>query len=349
MNAIRIGDREVGASRPCFIIAEAGVNHNGDIALARRLIDAAAAAGADAVKFQTFRADRLAARDAATAEYQRRNAHMDNQREMLARLELSEGDHRALMAHCRDAGVTFLSSPFDEASIDFLDLLDVPAFKVPSPEAVNGIYLAHMGAKRRPVILSTGMCDLAEVMEALATLEGAGTDEVVVLHCTSHYPAVASELNLRAMATIAAASGRPVGYSDHSDGIAVPIAAVALGACMIEKHLTIDRALPGPDHRASLEPDAFKAMVEGIRETEAALGSALKTPQPSEDSARRLGRKSLSAARNLAAGERIAAADLRMMRPADGLGAHALPYLVGRRLRRALAEGERLSLDDFEG
>lgn len=347
MSDFSIGGRAVGAGAPCFVIAEIGVNHDGDEARALAMVDAAADAGADAVKFQSFSADRLAAPATPTAAYQRENSGETDQRAMLRRLELGEAAHRRLMTRCAARGVAFLSSPFDLDSIDMLDALGAPAFKVPSPDCVSTSYLRRMGAKGRPVILSTGMCTLEETLYGLRVLREAGSGPVAVLHCTSCYPAPPAELNLRAMATMAAATGAPVGYSDHSDGIAVALAAVALGACVIEKHFTLDRTLPGPDHRASLEPDAFAAMVAGIREVEAALGSTEKAPQPSEASARRLGRRSVAAARDLPAGARLAPGDLILLRPAGGFPPAMEEHLVGRVLARPVTAGALLAPEDL--
>jgi len=347
METFAIGARRVGPDAPCFVIAEIGVNHNGDEALARRMLDAAVEAGADAVKFQSFSADRLAAPATQTAAYQRVNSGETDQHAMLKRLELGEAAHRRLMAQCAARGVVFLSSPFDINSIDMLDALGVAAFKVPSPDCVSTSYLRRMGSKGRPVILSTGMCTLEESLYGLRILREAGSGPVVLLHCTSCYPAPPGELNLRAMATLATAAGAPVGYSDHSDGAAVALAAVALGACVIEKHFTLDRALPGPDHQASLEPPTFAAMVAGIREVEAALGVPRKAPQPSEESGRRLGRRSVAAARALSAGARITQGDLILLRPADGFPPMMEEHLVGRVLARPVAAGALLAPDDL--
>lgn len=347
MTAFQIGDRTIGSGAPCFVIAEIGVNHNGDEALARALIDAARQAGADAVKFQTFAADRLAVRATPTAAYQRANSGETDQHAMLKRLELDAAAHRRLLDHCAAVGIAFLSSPFDEQSIDMLDALGVAAFKVPSPDCVSTRYLRHMGAKGRPVILSTGMCDLGEALYGVETLRAAGSGPIALLQCTSCYPAPPDELNLRAMATLATATGLPVGYSDHSDGIAVAIGAVALGARIIEKHLTLDCGLPGPDHRASIEPEAFAAMVDGVRTVERALGAPVKAPQPSEASARLLGRRSIAATRALPAGHRLAADDLILLRPGDGLAPRHEDALIGRALGRAVAGGALLSWDDL--
>lgn len=346
MTGFSIAGRPVASGR-CFVIAEAGVNHNGDPALAHRLVDAAAAAGADAVKFQTFKADRLAARAAPTAAYQQRNAGATDQHAMLAALELSEETHVALMAHCREAGIAFLSSAFDHDSIDLLDRLGVAAFKVPSPDCVNTPYLRHLAAKGRPVILSTGMCDMQDVGLGVGALRAGGCREIALLHCTSCYPAPDDELNLAAMAPLGACFGLPVGYSDHSEGIAVSIAAAALGAAAIEKHLTLDRTLPGPDHAASIEPAEFAALMRGVRQVERAIGVAEKRPQPSERDTRAVARKSVAAARPLAAGAPFAVEDAILLRPGGGYPPVALDYLIGRRLARDVAPGALLAPEDF--
>lgn len=346
MNMI-VSGRRVGVGHACFVIAEIGVNHNGDIGMAERLIDASVEAGADAVKFQTFRADRLVVRATPTAAYQAANTGESDQYALLKPLELDEAAHHRLLDYCARRGIIFLSSPFDLDSIDLLDRLDVPAFKVPSPDCVSEGYLAHMGAMGRPVILSTGMCDIAEVSFGVQTLRAAGTSDIALLHCTSCYPAPAEELNLAAIPAMAAALGLPVGYSDHSDGIAVSIAAVALGATIIEKHLTLDKTLPGPDHKASLEPTEFKAMVDGIRTVEKAIGSPVKGLQPSEKSSRELGRRSLATARAMPAGHRLQPGDLILLRPGTGIAPRLEGAVLGRTLARDVTADCLLTWDDL--
>lgn len=347
MTDFTISDRAVGPGHPCFVIAEIGVNHNGDEALAKRLVDAARDAGADAVKFQTFRADRLVVRATPTAAYQAANTGEADQYALLKPLELDEGDHRRLLDYCRERDIVFLSSPFDLDSIDMLDRLGVPAFKVPSPDCVSVSYLAHMGAKGRPVILSTGMCDIGEVCLGVETLRAAGSGAIALLHCTSCYPAPVDELNLAVIPAMATSLGLPVGYSDHSDGIAISIAAVALGASIIEKHLTLDRNLPGPDHKASLEPDGFAAMVEGIRRVERAIGGPVKACQPSEASSRELGRRSIATARALPAGHRIGPDDLVLLRPGTGIMPRLESTVIGRTLARDVTADCLLSWADL--
>jgi N-acetylneuraminate synthase len=343
---LNLGNRKIGAGAPCFIIAEAGVNHNGDPALARRLVEAAAAAGADAVKFQTFDAALLTTAGAGKAAYQR--AHTDStesQLEMLRRLELSRQDHRDLMAYCDEKRLLFMSTPFEEQSCDFLDEIGVPIFKVPSGEITNLPFLAHIARKGKPMILSTGMAYLGEVEQAVRTLRAAGNDKLVLLHCVSNYPAAPVDINLRAMQTMATAFGVPVGYSDHTMGIEIPLAAVALGACVIEKHFTLDRNLPGPDHQASLEPPELAALVQGIRKVEAALGHGRKEPAASELETAKVARKSLVTTRAIPAGTPLMEDMIGIKRPGTGLPPALLPYIVGRVARVDVPADSLLKLE----
>lgn len=330
-SAIEIAGRTVGSGAPCFIIAEAGVNHNGDEALAKRLIDAAALAQADAVKFQTFKAERIVTVRATKATYQRHSPHdHESQLEMLRRLELSEATHQELMRYAHERGIIFLSTPFDEASADFLEALGVPAFKLASGELTNLPFLSHVARKGTPLIMSTGMSTLAEVETALEAVYGTGNRQVVLLHCVSTYPANPRDANLRALQTMANAFRVPVGYSDHTPGVEVAVAAVALGACVIEKHVTLDRRLPGPDHRASLEPEALVALVRGIRSVEAALGHGRKEPAASEANTAAVARKSLVAAKDIATGSTVTADSIAIKRPGTGLPPAMLEQVVGR-------------------
>lgn len=314
------------------IIAEAGVNHNGDLALAKQLVDAAAAAGADFVKFQTFKAERLVTRDAAKAEYQKATsgAH-ESQFDMIRRLELSDTMHRELIAHCAARGIAFLSTAFDVESLDLLAGFGLPLVKIPSGEITNLPYLRHVGRMGLPVVISTGMAVLDEVGEALAVLAAAGTprERVTVLHCTTEYPTPMAEVNLNAMRTIRDTFGVSVGYSDHTPGIEVAIAAAALGASVIEKHFTLDRGLPGPDHQASLEPEELSEMVAAIRNIEAALGDGIKRPTPSELRNRPVARKSIVAARPIAAGEVLTVENLTVKRPGTGVSPMRWDEILG--------------------
>ncbi len=351
------------------IIAEAGVNHNGDAEMARRLIDVAAAAGADAVKFQTFKAVLVATATAPKADYQNATTGAaETQLAMLERLELPAAWHRGLVDHCRDKGLDFLSTPFDHQSLAFLvDDLGLKTLKMASGEITNGPLLLQAGQSGCDIILSTGMSTLQEVEDALAVLAFGFTDprgtpgrqafraafasaagraalseKVVVLHCTTEYPAPAGDTNLAAMATLADAFGLRVGLSDHTEGIAVPIAAAALGAHVIEKHFTLDRALPGPDHKASLEPGELTAMIAGVRAVEAALGDGVKGPRPSEMKNMDIARKSLVALRPLRAGEPFGADTLGAKRPGSGISPMDYWDWLGRPAPRDFAADETL-------
>jgi len=336
-----IDERRIGVSAPVFIVAEAGVNHNGNPALARRLVDAAAECGADAVKFQTFTVDALLTREAPKAGYQVETTGAgESQREMLARLELGADRLAELRDRAGKRGLVFFSAPFDEASADALEALDVALYKVPSGEITNLPLLRHIAAKGRPIILSTGMATLEEVEQAVAAIRAAGDPPLALLHCLSAYPAPVEEVNLRAMDSLASRFGYPVGFSDHTLGIEIAVAAAARGAAIIEKHLTLDKTLPGPDHRASLDVAEFSAMVRAIRSVESALGDGVKRPMPSEADTRRVARKSLVAARALKAGERVAAGDLASKRPGTGISPAELPRVLGLRLTRDVAADE---------
>jgi N,N'-diacetyllegionaminate synthase len=333
-----VAGRAIGPGRPAFLIAEAGVNHNGDPALARALIDAAADSAADAVKFQTFRTSALTSRTAPKAAYQiEATGAGESQSEMLMRLELSTGTLRTLQAHAAARGIVFFSTPFDEASADTLGALGVPMFKIPSGEITNLPLLRHIAAKGKPIILSTGMSTLDEVEQALAAIGDVADVPVAILHCVSAYPAPVGEVNLRAMDALRDRFGRPVGLSDHTLGLEIALAAVARGAAIVEKHLTLDKNLPGPDHRASLEPAEMAALVRGIRNVEAALGDGVKRPMPSELDTRRVARKSLVAARALRAGEELVKDAVAVKRPGTGISPAELERALGRRVRRDLA------------
>jgi len=329
-----------------LVIAEAGVNHNGDLAMARRLVDVAAEAGADFVKFQTFSADRLVTSAARKAAYQSRNIGDgdDSQHAMLRGLELTLDMHDMLIEHAAKAGVRFLSTGFDIESVDLLLSLGIALLKVPSGEITNLPYLRHIGAAGRDVILSTGMATLDEVGAAIEVLEKAGAprSRVTVLHCTTEYPAPFADVNLRAMHTLRDTFGVKVGYSDHTVGIEVSLAAVALGATVIEKHFTLDRTLPGPDHAASLEPQELKAMVAGIRNIERALGDGVKRPSAAEIANRAAARKSLVAARDIRKGEAFTAENVTVKRPGTGLSPMQWDSLLGRPASRDFRADELL-------
>ncbi|MGB1700719.1 MAG: N-acetylneuraminate synthase [Nannocystaceae bacterium] len=334
-----------------FIIAEAGVNHNGDLALAEKLVDAAADAGADAVKFQTFKAAKLVTHAAKKAEYQIANTKEEGtQFEMLKALELSEAHHHHLHRYAGTRGIMFLSSPFDIESMGLLASLHMKIGKIPSGELTNLRFLQAMTRHFEELILSTGMASLAEIQTALEVLTDAGArrERITVLHCNTEYPTPMEDVNLRAMQTIRDATGCRVGYSDHSLGIEVPIAAVALGAVTIEKHITLDRELPGPDHRCSLEPDQLTQMVRGIRNIEQAMGNGVKVPSPSETKNIEIARRSLHAATALEAGHILREEDILARRPATGISPMMLEQILGKPITRAVPAHEPLTLDHIE-
>jgi N,N'-diacetyllegionaminate synthase len=328
-----------------FIIAEAGVNHNGLLETAVRMVHAAADAGADAVKFQTFHAERLVGQGATKAEYQKVTTDdSESQLQMLKRLELSPQAHSELHATCRKRAIEFLSSPFDLQSVDYLASLGLGTLKIPSGEATNLPYLRKVGALKRRVILSSGMCTLAEVRDALEVLTSSGTkrEDIVVLHCTTEYPTPFEDVNLRAMLTMRDTLDVRVGYSDHTRGMEVAVAAVAMGAEVIERHFTLDRAMKGPDHRASLEPRELKQMVESIRKVERALGDGIKRPAPSERKNIFAVRKSIVAARDIRRGELFTDENLTVKRPATGISPMKWDSIVGKSAQRAFREGEAI-------
>jgi N,N'-diacetyllegionaminate synthase len=330
-----------------LIIAEAGVNHNGDMALAKQLIAAAAEAGADLVKFQTFVASKIISKTAPKAEYQKGATDPEeSQQEMVRKLELTKENHLELIDECKRKGIGFFSTAFDLDSIDLLEAFDSEYVKAPSGELTNLPYLRYLTRHGKPVLLSTGMANLGEIEAAIDVIELAGTprEKITVLHCTTEYPTPMEDVNLRAMVNIGHALGVKVGYSDHTQGIEIPIAAVALGAIVIEKHFTLDRSLPGPDHRASLEPDELKAMVAGIRNIERALGDGIKRPSPSELKNKPIARKSLVAAREIKAGELFSPDNLTAKRPGTGISPMKWDEVIGRTAARDFNEDELIEL-----
>jgi N,N'-diacetyllegionaminate synthase len=330
-----------------LIIAEAGVNHNGDMALAKKLIAAAADAGADLVKFQTFIASNLVSKSAPKAEYQKNVTDPEeSQQEMVRKLELSKENHLELIDECNRKGIGFFSTAFDLESVDLLEEFGSKFVKVPSGELTNLPYLRYLTRTGKPVLLSTGMANLGEIEAAINVIEQAGTPraKITVLHCTTEYPTPMEDVNLRAMVNIGNALGVKVGYSDHTSGIEIPIAAVALGATVIEKHFTLDRNLPGPDHRASLEPDELKAMVAGIRNIERALGDGIKRPSPSELKNKPIARKSLVAATDIKAGELFSVENLATKRPGTGVSPMLWDEVIGRSAPRDFNEDELIEL-----
>ncbi|MGE5111017.1 MAG: N-acetylneuraminate synthase [Acidobacteriaceae bacterium] len=348
MQILNLNGRKIGADSPCFIIAEAGVNHNGDLGLAKRLVDAALEAGADAVKFQTFRAEEVVSVAAPKAEYQEETTGTtESQLEMVRKLELSPRATREVAAHAASCGILFLSTGFDNDSVDLLDEIGVPAFKVGSGDLTNLPLLEHIASKCRPVILSTGMSFLNEVEEAVTTLTSAGCPSFALLQCVSSYPADPEAANLRVLHTLKEKFDAPVGFSDHSLGHDVAIAAVALGAKIIEKHLTLDANLPGPDHRVSLTPDAFAAMVKSIRTVEASLGDGIKRPTPSEQNVRDVARRSVVTRAAVPEGTPISREMLSFKRPGTGIPPRDWAKLIGRVTKRDIPADSILRYEDL--
>lgn len=328
-----------------LIIAEAGVNHNGDINLARELVLEAKRCGADIVKFQTFNPGKLASRHAVMAEYQKKNLGVDEPQDvMLSRLTLKREEYAALADYCREAGIQFLSTPFDLESVAFLEELGCSMWKIPSGEITNYPYLVEIARTGKDIILSTGMSTLQEVEDALAVLRGNGAGKITLLHCTTNYPTPMEDVNLNAMLTLKNRCGCAVGYSDHTRGIEVPIAAVALGAEVIEKHFTLDRRMEGPDHRASLEPEELEAMVRAIRNIEKALGDGIKVPSASEKANIAVVRKSIIAAVPIRAGEILTRENLTTKRPGTGISPMRWNEVLGTRAVRDFEEDELIEV-----
>jgi N,N'-diacetyllegionaminate synthase len=326
-----------------FIIAEAGVNHNGSINLAKKLIDVASESGADAVKFQTFKAEKLVSKHAQKADYQKETTDKnESQFEMIKKLELDSDTHKELMAYCKTKNIIFLSTPFDHDSIDLLSDLGLEIFKIPSGEITNLPYLRHIGKLNKKVILSTGMADIGEIEDALDVLIAAGTkkENITVLHANTEYPTPMEDVNLKAMVTIGNTFDIAFGYSDHTLGIEVDIAAVALGACCIEKHFTLDKTMEGPDHKASLEPDELKAMVKAIRNIELALGSCVKKPSKSEIPNMQIARKSIVAKIDIKKGEILTEEKITIKRPGNGINPMRWDEIVGTIAQKDYSEDE---------
>lgn len=328
-----------------YIIAEAGVNHNGSLEIAKKMVDVAREAGANAIKFQTFKAENIVTKNASRAEYQVKNTGEDtSQYSMLKKLELSYDDFRELKAYCDASGIEFLSTPFDLESIDFLQELGIRFLKIPSGEITNFPYLRKIGQTGMPVIMSTGMSTLEEVGDAIRVLREYGSDEISLLHCTTEYPAPLDSVNLKAMQTMAEAFNLPVGYSDHTSGIEVSVAAVAMGAVIIEKHFTLDRNMEGPDHKASLEPDELKAMVQSIRDVEMAMGTGEKGLSYSELKNVSVVRKSIVAKRAIRKGMLFSEDNLSVKRPGTGVNPMQWNKVIGLCAKRDYEEDEMIEL-----
>lgn len=330
-----------------LIIAEAGVNHNGSLSIAKRLIEAAAEAGADFIKFQSFVSENIVSKNSMLADYQKRNLkEVNSQFDMLKKLELNIEDHYELMEYSNRCKIAFLSTAFDLDSVDLLAKLELPLWKIPSGEITNKPYLQKIGSFNSSLILSTGMATLGEIEAAIGVLEKSGTqrDKIIVLHCTTEYPAPLNEVNLNAMMTMGDSFKVNVGYSDHTEGFEISFAAVALGATVIEKHFTLDRNMEGPDHKASLEPDQLKKMIEGIRNIERAMGNGIKTPTPSEIGNKLAARKSIVAAEQIRCGDFFTEVNLAVKRPGSGVSPMLWNEVVGMRAKRDYQPDELIEL-----
>lgn len=326
-----------------FIIAEAGVNHNGDINVAKKMIDVAANACVDAIKFQTFKTENIISKTAEKANYQKESTNPDEtQFDMLKKLELSGNEHVELITYCQKKNITFLSSPFDHDSIDFLNQLGLSIFKIPSGEITNLKYLEHIGSLKKEIILSTGMSHLKEIGDALEVLISSGTkkNNITVLHANTEYPTSFEDVNLNAMHTIAKEFGVKFGYSDHTNGIEIPVAAVALGATVIEKHFTLDRTMDGPDHKASLEPVELKKMVSSIRNIEIALGNGIKQPSKSEEKNIKIARKSIVAKTNITKGDLFTEKNIAARRPGTGISPMKWNEIIGAKATKNYLEND---------
>jgi len=348
LRVIRIGDKEVGNDRPVMIVAEAGVNHNGKVDLAKKLVDAAKDAGADAVKFQTFAAEKVISRSAPKASYQLDlNNRTETQLEMVKKLQLPQEAFSEIATYAEQENIIFFSTPFDEDSADLLERLSVPVFKISSGDLNHLPFLTYVASKGRPMIVSTGMSTLEDVRSAVETIKLCGNENIILTHCVSSYPAPIKDANLRAINTLQSVFDVPIGYSDHTLGFEVAMCAVALGACLIEKHLTLDKSLPGPDHKASLDPPEFARMAKAIRLVEQALGSYTKAPTESELDVMRVARRSIVASRDIAEGEIITREKIDFKRPATGLPPFSLSAVLGRRAKRDIGADNAIKADDL--
>lgn len=344
MKQIKIGNNMVGDNCPTFIIAEAGVNHNGSLEMAKKLIDAAKESGADAVKFQTFKSEEVVTKNAEKAEYQKKTTTENSQYEMIKKLELSADDFKELFSYADKKDIIFLSSPFDLDSIDVLNELNVPAFKFGSGEITNFPSLEHAATKGRPVILSTGMATLGEIEEAFNLLKEKISD-IILMHCVTSYPARTEDANLKVIETFKCAFKVPIGFSDHTVGIEMAVAAVAMGACVIEKHFTLDKNLDGPDHKASLEPDELKRMIKSIRNVEKGMGNGEKRITDEEKQIKEVARKSIVSTTYIPKGSIIKKEDLSIKRPGTGIKPKYIDFLIGKKAKFDIELDEILKWD----
>lgn len=346
MQNVTLGKKIVGSDSPCYIIAEAGINHNGEIRLAKKLVKASAKAGADAVKFQTFSTASIASKNARKAPYQKKTSNAaETQYEMLKRLELSRDAFCTLADYAAGCGIEFLSSPFDLESADFLDSIGIAAFKIPSGELTNMPLLEKIGGFKKPVILSTGMASMNEIREGIDTLKRSGANDIILLHCVTGYPVPLESVNLRMIQTLGREFGLLIGFSDHTTGITAAPLARALGACIIEKHFTLDRHLPGPDHQASLEPGELSELITQVRLAEAAMGDGRKHIGKNEAAIRRVARKSLVAATDISRGSWISREMIGIKRPGTGIEPKNMGKVVGKQARKRIRKDTVLSWD----
>jgi len=344
MKKIKIENKLIGGSEPCFVIAEAGINHNGDIELAKKLVDIAVGTRADAIKFQTFKAEKLLSKNIAVPQNVKSTESFF---EMIRKLELSDKDYCELSEYCKEKGIIFMSTPLDNRSVDLLDNIGVPVFKIASCDLDNLSLLKYIANKRKPIVLSTGMGTISEVGEAVDVIKSTGNDNLILLHCVSAYPPKVEEVNLRAMETLRIAFKLPVGYSDHTIGIDIALAAVALGAKVIEKHFTLDKKMEGPDHAVSADPEDLKNLIFGIREIEKALGTGVKAPSKDEVVIIKSFRRSIVANIDIKKGEIIASEMLSAKRPGTGLSPKYFDFVIGKQSRRDIKEDELINKEDF--
>ena len=346
MRKVKIEDKLVGDGEPVFIVAEAGVNHNGDVDLGKKLIDVAKDAEADAVKFQAFKAENVVTKYAEKARYQKETTGPNkSQYNMVKRLELTDEEFRELYNYAKKNNIIFLSSAFDKESVDLLDDLGVPAFKVPSGEITNFPLLRYIAEKKKPIILSTGMSTIGEIEEALEVIREKGVEDIVLLHCVTSYPAKIEDVNLRVIEALRRRFKLPVGFSDHTLGITIPIAAAALGAVLVEKHFTLDRTMPGPDHRASLEPNELKDMIRAIRDVEKALGDGIKKPTKDEERIKKVVRRSIVAKMRIPKGAVITEDMLELKRPGVGIEPKYLNEIIGKKAKKDIKPDELVTFE----
>lgn len=346
---IKIGNKKISECDPCFIIAEIGVNHNGNIKQAKKLIDNASRAGADAVKFQLFKAEKIITKNAEKAKYQKETTNSgESQYEMLKKLELNNEAFISLSQYANNKNIVFLSSAFDYESIDFLDKLNVPAYKIPSGEITNLPLIKYIANKKKPIILSTGMSTMDEIEKSLKVIRNQKLNDIVLMHCVSNYPTAIKDVNLRAIKTLKEKFKVPVGFSDHTLGITISFAAVASGACIIEKHITLNKKLPGPDHKASIEPKELKKMVKGIREIEMAMGNGEKIPNFEEEKIKKLVRKSIVSSKQIPKGTLINESMISIKRPGTGISPEYFEKIIGKRTLVDIEEDELITWEKIE-